>query len=161
VQAPWWDHAADFRKMQDSMASGLGYEGIDEYTPVGADPDAMDKDARRVTVNGPAHAAIRVYEWDAESKLFTAEMSAADDLAVRLFVYPAWRVTVNGSVVPAQEREGSGQMLIPVAAGSNRVQISFVRTRDRAWGGWISGFALILILVLQTPKWFAAGGRSA
>jgi hypothetical protein len=161
VQAPRWDHAADLRAMQDNMASGVGYEGIDEYTPVGADPDAMDKDARRVTVNGPAHAAIRVYKWDAETKLFTAEMSAADDLAVRLFVYPAWRVTVNGSVVPAQEREGSGQMLIPVAAGSNRVQISFVRTRDRAWGGWISGFALILILVLQTPKWFAAGGRSA
>ncbi|MGA7908626.1 MAG: YfhO family protein [Candidatus Sulfotelmatobacter sp.] len=159
VQAPWWDQAADLREMQDNMATAVGYEGTDEYTPVGADPAAIDKDARRVTVNGPSRAAIHVFQWDAESKLFTAEMSAADELALRLFVYPAWRVEVNGRVVQAKERRGNGQMLIPVAAGSNRVQITFVRTWDRRWGGWISVFALILILVLFWPKLFSAATR--
>ena len=85
IQAPWWDSAADLREMQDNMATGTGYEGTDEYTPLGADPAAIDKEARNVTVAGPAHAAIRVSRWDAESKLFTAEMSAPDQLALRLF----------------------------------------------------------------------------
>ena len=48
------------REMQDNMESGAGYEGTDEYTPMGADPAAIDKTARDVTVEGPARAAIHV-----------------------------------------------------------------------------------------------------
>jgi hypothetical protein len=167
VQAPWWDNAGDLREMQDNMATGAGYEGVEEYTPLGADPAAIDsaaidaatseptimdpamiepamidKGARKVTVDGPARAAIHVYRWDAESRMFTAEMSAPDRLALRLFRYPAWQVEVNGHVVDTSAREGTGQMLVPVAAGMNRVEISFVRTWDRTLGGWISIVAM-------------------
>jgi hypothetical protein len=145
-QPPWWDSADDLREMQDNMASGAGYEGTDEYIPVGADPTNVDKGARRVTVNGPAHAAIRVSQWNAERKLFTAEMSAPGNLALHLFNYPAWRVEVNGQPVQSGMREGTGQMLVPVEAGANRVQIIFVRTWDRRAGGWISILALLLAL---------------
>jgi 6-pyruvoyl-tetrahydropterin synthase related domain len=143
IQPPWWDHAADLREMQDNMIpdkmeTAAGYEGTDEYTPVGADPAAIDKDARRVKVDGTAHAAIHVFHWGPENKVFTAEMSAADRLALRLFSYPAWRVEVNGRVVQTSTRESTGQMLVPVEAGANRVQIVFARTWDRALGGWIS-----------------------
>jgi hypothetical protein len=147
IQPPWWDNAADLREMQNNMATGVGYEGTDEYTPVGADPSSVDKNARRVTVDGPAHAAIRVSDWSAERKLFTAEMSAPDNLALHLFNYPAWRVEVNGRVVEAGTREGTGQMVVPVEAGMNHVQISFVRTWDRRVGGWISLLAIICVLV--------------
>ncbi len=146
-QPPWWDNAAELRAMRDHVATGMGYEGSDEYTPVGADPSSVDKNARRVTVDGPARAAIRVSDWTAEHKLFTAEMSAPDDLVLHLFDYPAWRVEVNGQLVQPKTREGTGQMLVPVEAGANRVQISFVRTWDRRVGGWISWLALILIFV--------------
>jgi hypothetical protein len=135
------------REMQDYMATGKGYEGTDEYTPVGADASSVDQAARRVTVDGPAHAAIKVSEWGAEHKLFTAEMSAPDDLVLHLFNYPAWRVEVNGRIVQAGTRERTGQMLVPVEAGANRVQISFARTWDRTLGGWISMIALILLIV--------------
>ena len=147
VQAPWWDNAADLREMQDNMATGAGYEGVEEYTPIGADPTAIDKDARNVTVDGPAHAAIHVYRWEAESRTFTAEMSAADQLRLRLFQYPAWRVEVNGHVVETAARAGTGQMLVPVAAGMNRVEIRFVRTWDRSLGGWISLITAISVVV--------------
>jgi hypothetical protein len=146
VQSPWWDNSADLREMQDNMADRIGYEGTDEYTPVGAEPSGIDKDARNVTVNGPAKAAIHVQRWDAESKLFTAEVSAADQLALKLFPYPAWQVEVNGHRVETGTREGSGQMLVPVSAGTNRVEIRFMRTWDRATGGWISLLALFGIL---------------
>ena len=145
IQAPWWDNAGDLREMQDNMESGAGYEGTDEYAPLGADPAAMDKGARRVTVDGPQHAAIHVYEWDAEYKRFTAQMSAPGNLALRLFRYPAWQVEVNGQVVETSEREGTGQMLVPVEGGANRVTMRFVRTWDRALGGWISIVSMLCV----------------
>jgi 6-pyruvoyl-tetrahydropterin synthase related domain len=138
VQSPWWDTSADLREMQDNIATAAGYEGTDEYTPLGADPSAIDKDARKVTVVGPARAAIDVLRWEAESKLFTAQMSADDQVALRLFRYPAWQALVNGLVVETTARQGTGQMLVPVLAGMNRVEIRFVRTWDRVAGGWIS-----------------------
>jgi hypothetical protein len=146
-QPPWWDNAADLREMQDNMATGGGYEGTDEYNPAGVDPSSIDKDARRVTVDGPAHAAIHVSRWNVEQKLLTAEMSAPDNLALRLFNYPAWQVEVNGRPVQAATREGTGQMLVPVEAGMNRVQIVFARTWDRRLGEWISLLTLFLMVV--------------
>jgi hypothetical protein len=132
--------------MQDNMATGIGYEGTDEYLPLGADKENIDKNARKVTVIGPAHAALVVTRWDAESKAFTAEISAADQVAVKLFPYPAWRVEVNGRVVETGARDGSGQMLVPVGKGMNRVEIRFLRTWDRTMGGWISVVALLTVL---------------
>jgi hypothetical protein len=146
IQPPWWDNASDLREMQDNMSDGVGYEGTDEYTPVGADPSAIDKNAWKVRVNGAATAAIHVLQWNAESKLFTAQLSAPDELALRLFPYPAWKVEVNGQTVQATSREGTGQMLVPVEAGMNRVQLTFVRTWDRIAGGWISLLGLFVIL---------------
>jgi len=144
-QAPWWDNAGDLREIQDNMNSGAGSEGTDEYAPAGDYSSPIDKEARRVKVDGSARAAIRVSDWGAEHKLFTAEMSAADNLALRLLNYPAWRVEVNGQVVQTGTREGTGQMLVPVGAGANRVEITFAHTWDRRVGGWISVIALILI----------------
>src|SRR5271165_7397857 len=108
VQTPWWDHADDLREMQDNMATGAGYEGVDEYTPLGADPAAIDKNAPNVTVDGAANAAIHIDRWDAESKILTAEMPAPGQLTLRLFQYPAWQVEVNGRVVQTTARAGIG-----------------------------------------------------
>ncbi len=149
VQAPWWDNPADLREMQDNMYTGTGYEGVEEYTPAGADPSAIDKDARRVTVNGPSHASIRVVHWGDTAKVFVAEMSAEDQLAVKLFPYPAWQAKVNGQIVEASARAGTGQMLVPVHAGVNRIEIRFVQTWDRALGGWIS-----IVTALFIFAWF-------
>jgi hypothetical protein len=138
--------------MQDNMTDGIGYEGTDEYTPVGAEPAAIDKNAWKVRVDGKAHAAIRVQQWNAESKSFTADMSAPDQLDLRLFAYPAWKVEVNGRVVETGQREGTGQVMVPVEAGMNRVRITFRRTWDRVAGGWISVLSLLGLLVFRWKK---------
>jgi 6-pyruvoyl-tetrahydropterin synthase related domain len=153
IHPPWWDNVGDLREMQDNIADRVGYEGTDEYTPVGADPGAIDKNSRNVTVAGSAHATIRVSRWDAESKTFTAQVSAPDKLALRLFRYPAWQAEVNGRVVETASTD-AGQMLIPVEAGTNRVQISFIRTWDRAVGGWISLLTTVSLIVwtLRTKR---------
>lgn len=146
IQPPWWDNAGDLREMQDNVENGVGYEGTDEYTPAGADPSAIEKDARRVAVDGPQRATIRVHQWSAREKAFTAEMSARARLALRLFNYPAWQVEVNGRTVQAGAREGTGQMLVPVDVGVNRVRMTFLRTWDRTAGAWLSVVAWLGVI---------------
>jgi hypothetical protein len=157
IQEPWWDTPADLREMQDNMYIDAGYEGTDEYTPLGADPRAIDKDARRVTIQGPARAVIRLQHWDSEWKAFTVESSTADHAALRLFSYPAWKTWVNGQIVETNCRRGTGQILVPVAAGMNRVEVRFVRTWDRTVGGSIS---LLTILALLGWVLRSRGGRT-
>jgi hypothetical protein len=168
IQRPWWEDADDLQELRDKMQDNIvqdpantvaGYEGTDEYTPTGADSSAIDNGARRVTAEGLEHARIHVVQWDAESKEFTAEMSAPARLALHLFNYPAWRVEVNGRVVQAGTRESTGQLMVPVEAGPNRVKITFVRTWDRVVGGWIS-----LVTALLGMLWVAfvkARGRNS
>lgn len=146
-QPPWWDNAADLREMQDNMATGVGYEGVDEYAPVGADPYSVDRAERQVTVEGAAQAAIRVMRWEPALKVFSAEMSAPDRLRLRLFNYAAWQVEVNGHAVTAGMRNGTGEMLVPLPAGANSVKITFIRTWDRTAGGWISGLTIVVLLL--------------
>jgi hypothetical protein len=163
VQAPWWDNAADLREMQDNMEAGVGYEGTDEYTPVGADPAAVEKNSRNVTVIGPARAAIHILRWDATAKEFTAQMSAGDELALKLFRYPAWKIELNGHPAEPIARQAAGQMLIAVQPGMNHVQIRFIRTWDRTAGSVISGLFCGLLLfwfLWPTPHRLSSTGRT-
>ena len=140
VQPPWWEKAADISEMLGNQRNRAGYEGTDEYVPVGADPYELTRDAPRVALDQMADQSpqIRIQEWNAETKLFTADVSDSGRLVLRLLNYPAWRVEVNGKVVATDTREVTGQMLIPVQAGENRVRITFTRTLDRTVGAVIS-----------------------
>jgi hypothetical protein len=71
-----------------------------------------------------------------------------------LFPYPAWAIKVNARPVEPLLRPGTGQLVIPVQAGSNQVEINFVRTSDRKAGGWLSGITAALTLV-----WIVVGDR--
>jgi hypothetical protein len=97
-------------------------------------------------VVGSARAAIHILHWDATSREFVAQMSASDQLALKMFPYPAWRILVNGQAVEPSQREGTGQLIIPVKTGTNEVRIRFVRTWDRTLGGWISLVSVILLV---------------
>jgi hypothetical protein len=62
---------------------------------------------------------------------------------------------VNGHEVETSAREGTGQILIPISAGMNQVELRFVQTWDRAMGGWITLISIASVLV-----WFAVKGKS-
>jgi len=157
VQPPWWETAADFGDMLEHQRSGAGYEGTDEYVPLGADPYETRQNASQVALEGvgPEVQPIQIQRWGAESKVFTAQVDRPGRLVLRLFNYPAWLVEVNGQVVEASTRDLTGQMLIPVQAGENRVQITFERTWDRTVGGMISGltaFSLAGFVMLRRRR---------
>ena len=149
VQSPWWDTADDMAEMETNQRDGSGYEGIDEYVPNGADVYEIKKDARRVAFEGNGASRIRITEWGAESKSFSANVSQPGKVVLKLFNYPAWRVEVNRHLVQTGMTKPTGQMVIPVAEGDNQVRITFVQTRDREIGALISFGALMLILGLM------------
>jgi hypothetical protein len=143
IQTPWWDTALDMAEMHRNIQEGVGYEGTDEYVPLGADAYEVKQDARRVTFEGIGTAQIHVIRWDAESKQFTAKISAPGKLTLRLFNYPAWAVRVNDKPVVAESRDLTGQMSIPVQSGESRVEVKFTRTWDRSVGVLISLLSIL------------------
>ena len=146
VQSPWWDTAADVSEMQDNQQSNLGYEGTDEYTPSGADAYEINKDAPLVSFEGAGSPPLHIQRWAPESRSFAANVSHPGRLVLKLFNYPAWKVQVNGHAVRTGTTDVTGQMTIPVEAGENQVQLTFIRTPDRGVGGLISfGTAIVLL----------------
>ena len=118
-------------EMLDNQQDGSGYEGIDEYVPNGADVYEIKKDARRVTFEGAGSARIHITDGGPSQSLSRANVSQPGKLVLKLFNYPAWKVEVNDHPVPTGTLKVTGQMVIPVEAGENQVQVTFARTRDR------------------------------
>jgi uncharacterized membrane protein len=154
VQPPWWDTTADVAEMLDNQESNVGYEGTDEYVPTGADAYEINKDAQQVAFEGDGTSRIHISRWTPESRSFTASVGRPGRLVLKLFNYPAWTVEVNGRAVRAGTVEVTGQMIVPVAAGENRVQLTFTRTPDRIVGGLLSLATGLLLL-----GWMFFGNR--
>jgi len=144
VQAPWWEKPEDIGKMLSAQQSGAGYEGTDEYTPAFADVYDVRPDAPLVISEDGTALRVRILQWKAESKLFVVENPRPTRLLLRLFNYPAWQVTVNGGAVEAETQDNTGQMIIPVLAGTNQVRFTFTKTLDRKAGEIISGVTAVL-----------------
>lgn len=150
VQTPWWDTAADVQEMLDNQQDGTGNEGTDEYVTLGADPYDIDQLAPLVRFEGTGPAQIRIQGWRAEEREFTANVKSPGRLVLRLFNYPLWRVKVNGHAVQTETTPNTGQMIVSVPSGQNRIQVTFVEGWDRKLGLLCSLLALVLVVVWST-----------
>jgi hypothetical protein len=148
VQAPWWDTAADIQEMHDFIEDGDGYEGTDEYVPADADPYEVSKNAPNVATVDGASALIHIDSWRATAKTFSIATSRPEQLRLRLFNYPAWRVEVNGREIHATTQPVTGEIVFPVSAGTSQITVIFSRTRDRLFGGVISIAGLLSLVTL-------------
>lgn len=158
IQEPWWDSVDDIAEMRDDFAAGHGFEGTDEYVPNGADAYEIKKDAPRIVWHGAGHAQLHEQTWGPEFKRFTASVSQPGNLVVRLFNYPAWKVIVNGHSVSTQTTEETGQMIVPIQSGINKVTISLSRTWDRTCGPAISIVASLVVAGLVWSERRKASG---
>jgi hypothetical protein len=167
IHTGWWD-SEDVPTIADAIRSGQGYEGTDEYMPIGGDryqlPGNPDDDTRpddvsaetapRLAMVDPASEAIvpvagariHVERWTAEQRIFRVENSAAMRLAPRLLAYPAWEVKVNGRDASYEVRPATAQLIVPISAGHNLVEIRFRRTWDRTLGGTVTLFSGVMLL---------------
>jgi hypothetical protein len=149
VQPPWWDTAADVQELHDFIEDGAGYEGTDEYVPVGVDASNIDRNAPLVTTTSGRPVTVHIQNWTAENKTFSTESAVAETLRLRLFNYPAWQADVNGEKAKSSSQPDTGEILISVEAGINRVHMRFARTLDRFVGGLCSVMALLVLLCWQ------------
>ena len=147
-QPPWWDTASDIREMSDAISDGSGYEGTDEYVPAGDDPYELNKDLPRISDTAGTPIQSKILAWGPTEKHFLVHISEPQSLELRLFNYPAWRVTVNGRATETQKTPVTGLMVIPVAAGDSDVYIYFRRTPDRMVGDIVSLISLAVFVVL-------------
>jgi hypothetical protein len=152
VKKAWWD-TEDMPALQAALKSGVGFEGTDEYDPIGDDrTDLPQQRQRAVMLNGSAdseaykEAKIVVERWSAEHRTVRVVASKPGRLALELLNYPGWRVTLNGNLILPQHPRGTEQMIVPVPAGESEIHIDFTRTTDRTAGGWISALSFLASL---------------
>jgi hypothetical protein len=167
VRDAWWD-SGDVPAMRESIRSGRGYQGADEYAPVGSDryelpgdPDDNERtegvssvpaarvakfDSETSEVVPAAGVRLHIARWSAENREFEAETPTPVILAPRLVNYPAWDVRVDARKIDPGSAPDTGQMLVNLPAGTHRVEVHFRRTWDRTAGNSISIISAIALL---------------
>jgi hypothetical protein len=153
VQHTWWDDE-DVTTLQAAMASGEGFDGTDEYDPIGDDHYNLPAKAPRAQIVAETdqekerkvtpEAKIFVEAWTAERKELRVQSVQPARVTLRVLDYPAWQVEVNGAQVAPDHGEDSGQMVVAVPRGESRVTLRFRRTLDRIIGGWLSLASLVV-----------------
>jgi hypothetical protein len=163
VQHTWWDDA-EFPTLRAAMDRGEGFDGTDEYDPIGDDhynlpakappaqllPSAEDgesqipKAAPKAPEVGTERWKVVVERWTPENKIVNVESPQPARLALRLLNYPAWQVEVNGTKINPEHAEDSGQMIVSLPPGSSRVTARFMRTPDRTLGALVSALSVVV-----------------
>jgi len=154
VRQAWWD-SEDIPVLREAIRNDQGFEGTDEYDPLGDDHTNLPEKAPPVQIlpaedsgSSSPKAEIRIARWTAEEKDLRVVSAEPVRVALRLLNYPAWRVELNGKAVMPQRAESSGQMILSLTAGTQRITAEFVRTPDRKVGIAISWAAVLTLLAL-------------
>jgi hypothetical protein len=158
VQNTWWDDD-DLPTMRDALVHGQGFDGTDEYDPLGDDHLNLPTDAPEVKILSPDSEAesipnsqFQIQRWSAKQKQLHVETPSEARVALRLLNYPAWRITVNGKPVSPDRLDDINQMVVPVEPGGSEIIVHFSRTQDRVLGNAVSTASLLLTLFLLWTK---------
>jgi hypothetical protein len=130
--------------------SNAGTDPTDEYTPVGADNDALSPgDPRYWIAASPGAPPPAAATPGLAPTHITLTASRAENLILNLRDYPAWRIMRNAVSVAPSEYEGRADGLIAIAlpVGTNIIDIGYAHTLDQRVGDAVSAIALALLLV--------------
>jgi hypothetical protein len=154
VQEGWWD-TEDIPGLRRAIANGQGFEGTDEYDPLGDDhtnipaksPEVqvMDTDSMQGPVTKPI---VHVDRWSPEEKEVSVNSQQPFFLGLRILNYPAWRVELNSAKVTPLGGDDYDQMIVQVPTGESHIRVRFMRTWDRTLGGVVSLASAVFLLWL-------------
>ena len=158
VRHTWWD-SEDVPVLLEALQNDEGFEGVDEYDPLGDDHSLLAEKSERVRVTratpgaeaettAESDAKVSVQRWTAERKEMRITTREPSILKLRLLDYPAWRVEVNEAVVVPEQPGEIAQITVPLPAGSSHVVVRFIRTPDCTIGALISAASLLIAFVL-------------
>ena len=160
TQNTWWD-PDEMPTQRAAIQSGTGYEGVDEYDPLGDDRMDLPKHAALANIfaaesdnlaGRPVVATIRIETWETNNHKLFVDSSAQARVALRLLNYPAWQVTVNGKPVTPEKPDDLDQMLVPIDAGKSEIEVRFVRTPDQTAGIALSILSMLVATGLLMPR---------
>ena len=160
TQNTWWD-PDEMATQLAAINTSTGYEGVDEYDPLGDDHLELPKHAPLTEIfpessknadRKPPNAKIQVEIWRTDNHKVLVEYSGPARVALRLLNYPTWQVTLNGKTVTPEKPDDLDQMLVPIEAGRSEIQVRFVRTTDQTAGNALSLFSLLLAAGLLASR---------
>jgi hypothetical protein len=166
IENTWWD-PDEMQTQHDAITSGQGFDGTDEYDPMGDSHTDLPLNAPLATAL-PADAAdsatpqarVQIQHWTTERKEIRVEAQSEARIALRVLNYPAWHVEVNGKTVVPERADDFDQMVIPVEAGNSEIHLRFMRTVDRKLGNGISaGSAFLAAILLWLDRKRVSAGR--
>ena len=143
-----------------TIGSATNVAPTDEYTPTPADNDAL-------RLNNPPFRLARDPESPTPANAQSGPAPRHLDLDVRtpefvilnLRSYPAWQARLNGAPIPHGPDRDDGLLTLELPAGHDRIDLSFVRTRDHTAGDVLSLLALLTYLAIgyrERPRRAAA-----
>ena len=154
VENGWWD-PDEMPTQQAAITSGTGFEGTDEYDPVGDDHLDLPPNAplaKALSDTSPPIPAqnvdLRIMTWGTGYKEIQVNSREAAHIALRVVNYPAWHVSVNGEKVKPERLDDINQMVVPVAAGNSLIEARFTRTPDRTAGDLLTSLSLAIVAIL-------------
>jgi len=144
VKHTWWD-TDDVNALKEAMDGKAGFEGTDEYDPLGddhTDVPQQQPETKVIVEKGESEPAqkpeFRILRWTAEERVVTVKLGAPTRIRLKLLRYPAWAVSVNGKAVPLQRTVSYDAVVVAVPPGDSRIEARFTRTLDRTIVGCIS-----------------------
>lgn len=152
VRHSWWD-TEDVSSVKEGLDSGAGFEGTDEYDPLGDDHTDIPKNQPQAKVIGEDKSELRVTRWTPEDRVVIVKTGQPAIVRLRLLHYPAWSVMVNGKPAKTGRTASYDAMLVPIPSGESRIEARFIQTKDRTVGGTISVLSALAALVIAwRPK---------
>jgi len=144
----WWD-TEDVNSVKEDVDNGTGFEGTDEYDPLGDDHSDIPKDQPEAKligeeeVNQAGKTELHVIRWTAEDRIVVVKTKQPAIVRLRLLHHPAWSVTVDGKPAKTKRTVSYNAILVPIRAGESRIEAHFTRTTDRTIGGWMSAGSFV------------------
>jgi len=140
---------------RDAITSGRGFDGTDEYDPLGDDHLDLPLDAPLARAlptdsadNSVPRVQLRVDRWTSIEKRIHVEAQSDARIALRVLNYPAWHVELNGHALQPGRMDDINQMVVPVNVGVSEIHVQFTRTLDRTIGDLVSALSASVLLFL-------------
>jgi len=132
--------------------STRGADPTDEYTPVGADNDALGRaNPPYWLADSPDGLPPTAPPGPAQTHI-VANVAQAEDLILNLRDYPAWHVTLNGVSAPPHLRRVDGLIAVAIPAGQSTIDIRYSTTPDEAAGDIVSVIAAVALVLIVRGK---------
>ncbi len=140
--------------------SQLGFEGTDEYTPIGADSDSLHPENPPFWYTcspppGEADAAINLppppnSNGGPVPNHFTLNLPCATSVILNRRQFPAWQINLNGHpITPKTPERDDGLITLALPAGPDTIDLTDTRSTPQLLGILLSALALFSLPLLR------------